>query len=135
MSLQARRLMLDCPAPRDRIILDGMRFYGYHGVNPEEKAQGQPYIVDLSVDLDLRGPGSSDQLEDTVNYTRLYRAIRAIVEGESRNLLEAVAQAIADRILDEFSVEAVGVRVKKPSPPIKGSVIENASVEIYRRRL
>jgi len=135
MSLQAARLMLDRPAPRDRIILDGMRFYGYHGVNPEEKVQGQPYVVDLSVDLDLRGPGGSDQLEDTVNYTRLYRAIRAIVEGESRNLIEAVAQAIADRILEEFSVEAVGVRVKKPRPPIKGSVIENASVEIYRRRL
>ena len=122
MSLQAARLMHDCPAPRDRIILDGMRFYGYHGVNREEKAQGQPYVVDLSVDLDLRGPGGSDQLEDTVNYTRLYRAIRAIVEGESRNLIEAVAQAIADRILDEFSVEAVGVlsliHISEPTRPL-----------------
>ena len=118
----------------DRIILEGMRFYGFHGVNPEEKALGQPYLVDLTVELDLRGPGRTDRLQDTVNYTDLYRAVRGVLEGESKNLLEAAAQAVAKRILDEFPVESVRVRVSKPQPPIRGSVIENASVEIYRRR-
>ncbi len=126
--------MVDRHDPADRIILDGMRFYAYHGVNPEEKAQGQPYLVDLEVELDLRKPGSTDRLEDTVNYTRLYRAVQAVIEGDSKNLLEAAAQAVAIRILDEFPVEAVLVRVKKPRPPIRESVIENAAVEIYRRR-
>ena len=126
--------MVESHDPQDRIILEGMRFYGHHGVNPEEKARGQPYLVDLTVDLDLREPGSTDRLEDTVNYTRLYRAVQAVIEGESKNLLEAAAHAVAIRILEEFPVEAVLVRVKKPRPPIRESVIENAAVEIYRRR-
>ena len=126
--------MADRWPPPDRIILEGMRFYGFHGVNPEEKSLGQPYMVDLTVELDLRGPGRTDRLEDTVNYTSLYRAVQGIMEGESKNLLEAAAQAVANRILEEFPVESVWVRVKKPRPPIRGSVVENASVEIYRRR-
>jgi dihydroneopterin aldolase len=120
--------------PPDRIILEGMQFYGFHGANPEERALGQPYLVDLSVELDLRLPGETDRLEDTVSYTRLYRSVQAVLEGEAKNLLEAVAQAIASRILAEFPVWAVQVRVKKPRPPIKGSVIGHAAVEIYRSR-
>jgi dihydroneopterin aldolase len=71
-------------------------------------------------------------LEDTLSYTHLYRAVQAVLEGESKNLLEATAHAVACRVLAEFPVKAVQVRVKKPRPPIKGSVIENAAVEIYR---
>ena len=120
--------------PTDRIILEGMQFYGFHGVNPEERTLGQSYVVDLAVELDLRQPGASDRLEDTVSYTRLYRAVQEVVEGESRNLLEATAQAIASRVLAEFPVAAVRVRVKKPRPPIRGSVIDHAAVEVYRTR-
>lgn len=120
--------------PADRIVLQGMQFYGYHGVNPEELALGQPYLVDLTVEVDLRAPGVTDRLEDTVNYSRLYRAVREVVEGTPRNLLEAVAEGIAARLLGEFPVQAVQVRVKKLRPPIKGSVVEYAAVEIYRRR-
>ena len=120
--------------PPDRIILEGMQFYGFHGANPEERALGQAYVVDLAVELDLNEPGGSDRLEDTVSYTRLYRAVQGVLEGESKNLLEATAQAIARLVLAEFPVNAVHVLVKKPRPPIRGSVIENASVEIYRVR-
>ena len=118
----------------DRIILAGMQFYGFHGANPEERALGQPYLVDLSVEVDLSRPAVSDQLEDTVNYAHLYRTVRDVVEGDSRNLLESTAQRIADRVLSEFPVKAVQVRVKKPKPPIRGSVIDHAAVEIYRVR-
>ena len=118
----------------DRIVLEGMRFYGFHGVNPEERALGQEYLVDLAVEIDLSRAGRSDRLEDTISYTHVYRAVRDVMEGEPRNLLEAAAQSIADRILSEFPVESVAVRVKKPHPPIRGSVIENATVEIMRRR-
>ena len=120
--------------PPDRIILEGMQFYGFHGVNVEEKSLGQPYVVDLAVEMDLSIPGKSDRLEDTVSYTHLYRSVRKVIEGESRNLLEAAAENVAIRILDEFPVKAVQVRVKKPRPPIKGSFVENAVVEIYRVR-
>jgi len=120
--------------PSDQIILQGMRFYGYHGVNPEEKALGQTYIVDLEAELDLATPGISDDLQDTVSYTHIYRAARAVVEGESRNLLESLAQAIADRALADFPLETVTVTVKKPAPPIKDSSIEFAAVRIRRRQ-
>ena len=120
--------------PPDRIVLEGMQFYGFHGVNAEEKSLGQPYVVDLAVEMDLSIPGKSDRLEDTVSYTHLYRSVRKVIEGESRNLLEAAAENVAIRILDEFPVKAVQVRVKKPRPPIKGSFVENAVVEIYRVR-
>ena len=120
--------------PTDRIVLEGMQFYGFHGVNAEEKSLGQPYVVDLAVEMDLSIPGKSDRLEDTVSYTHLYRSVRKVIEGESRNLLDAAAENVAIRKLDEFPVKAVQVRVKKPRPPIKGSLVENAVVEIYRVR-
>lgn len=126
--------MADRSPPPDRIILEGMQFYGFHGVNAEERALGQSYIVDLKVDMDLTGPGASDRLEETVSYAHLYRAVQEVLEGRSMNLLEATAHGIAVKILAEFPVDGVHVRVKKPRPPIRGSVIENASVEIYRTR-
>ncbi len=118
----------------DRIILQGMRFYGFHGVNPEEKALGQTYVVDLEAEVDLRQPGSSDRLEDTISYTHIYRATREVVEGPSLNLLEALAHRIAGRVLADFPVESVAVTVKKPHPPIKGSSVEYSGVSIQRRR-
>ena len=126
--------MSDRSLPPDRIILEGMQFYGFHGANPEERALGQSYVVDLAVELDLSIPGTSDRLEDTVSYPQLYRAVKSVLEGESKNLLEATAQAIADKVLAEFPVNAVHVALKKPRPPVRGSVIENAAVEIYRTR-
>ena len=118
----------------DRIILEGMQFYGYHGVNPEERVLGQRYVVDLTANLDLRLAGETDRLEDTVSYSHIYRAVRAVMEGEPRNLLESAAQDIADRVLAEFPVDAVSVTVKKPNPPVRGSSIELAAVQIHRAR-
>lgn len=118
----------------DRIILEGMQFYGFHGVNPEERELGQPYLVDLVVETDLRQPGETDRLQDTVSYSHLYHVVQEVVEGDPKNLLEALATAIANRVLAKFPVAAVQVRVKKPRPPIKGSVIEYTAVEIQRTR-
>ena len=126
--------MAESANPPDRIILEGMQFYGFHGVNVEERSLGQSYVVDLAVEMDLGVPGKSDHLEDTVSYTHLYRSVQKVMEGESKNLLEATAEAVANRILEKFPVDAVQVRVKKPRPPIKGSFLENAVVEIYRVR-
>ena len=126
--------MSDLSHQPDRIVLEGMRFYGFHGVNPEERVLGQEYLVDITVEMDLAPAGQSDRLEVTISYAHIYRAVRDVMEGEPRNLLEAAAQSVADRVLADFPVAAVGVRVKKPHPPIRGSVIENATVEIFRRR-
>lgn len=119
----------------DRIILTGLQFYGFHGVNPEERSLGQQFVVELEAELDLSNPAESDRLEDTVSYTQLYRAVKTVMEGEACNLLESAAGTIASSVLDQHpQIDAVRVRVQKPRPPIKGSVIEAAGVEIYRSR-
>lgn len=121
--------------PADRIILTGMQFYGFHGVNPEERQLGQPFTVDLEAELDLQAAGASDNLSDTVSYTHLYRAVQAVIEGPPRRLLEAAAGAIAADLLAQHPlIDAVRVRVHKPRPPIRGSVIASAAIEIHRTR-
>ena len=119
---------------KDRIVLEAMQFHGFHGVNPEERTLGQLFVVNLAVEIDLTKPGRSDRLEDTVSYTHLYRTVQAVMEGEPRMLLEAVAQAVADQVLSSFPVDGVEVSVKKLRPPVRSAVTGQASVEIYRTR-
>ena len=109
-------------------------FYGFHGMNPAEQELGQRFIVDLTATLDLGQAGTSDMLEDTVSYTRLYQTVKEVMEGPSRKLLENVAETIAGRLLDEQDISAVQIRIKKPEVPMKGSVLDYAAVEIVRKR-
>lgn len=118
----------------DSITLEGMIFYGFHGVSAEEQALGQRFVVDLEVQIDLRRPGTSDQLQHTVSYSHLYQMVKEVVEGPRRRLLEAVAEAIAARVLAEVPAAGVRIRVRKPSPPIRGAVLDSASVAIFRAR-
>ena len=118
----------------DRIVLEGMRFFGFHGNNPEERELGQPFVVDLELETDLSIAGASDDLGDTINYAEVYRAVKRVMEGPSRNLLEGVAQDIAEAVLGGFAVDAVRVRVRKTQPPIRDARLESAGVEIYRSR-
>ncbi len=120
--------------PHDSITLEGMTFYAYHGVNPEEKELGQRFVVDLTMEADLSAPGRSDELSDTINYSEVYGMVKAVTEGETYNLLEAVAEAIAQRVLASFPVATVRARVTKPAPPIRGAVLDGVSVEVYRER-
>lgn len=118
----------------DRIILEEMKFYAYHGGSPEERSLGQPFQVDLEAELDLSVPGKSDDLEHTVSYTHLYRIVKEVMEAGPNNLLEALAEEIAHRALASFPIQAIRVRVKKTRPPIKGGVMSGAGVEVYRSR-
>ena len=122
------------PIGSDRIRLEGMVFYGLHGVDPAEKALGQRFVVDLEVERDLRKPGRTDDVGDTINYAQLYRIARGVLEGPSMNLIEALAEGIARRVAESCpGVDAIRVRVRKPEVPIKGSVLAGAVVEIERR--
>ncbi len=118
----------------DKIILNGMVFYGFHGMSPAEQELGQRFVVDLEVHLDLVEAGMSDSLDDTVSYTHLYRKVKEVMEGPSRKLLENAAETIARRVLSESDVSAVRVAIKKPEVPMKGSVLAYAAVEIFRKR-
>lgn len=117
----------------DRIILKGMTFYGYHGVLPGEKEAGRPFVVDLVLYLDLDPAGRRDDLDCTVDYSRVFDAVKRVVEGERFNLVETLASAIAERVLAGFPVEGVRVRVKKPVPPV-GGIMEYAAADVRRWR-
>lgn len=118
----------------DRIYLNKMEFYGYHGVFPEENRLGQRFIVDLIVSLNLKNAGETDHLDDSVNYGELYKLCEEIVEGPPIKLLEAIAEKIAQSILGEFVlISEVTVKVIKPDPPIPGHY-ESVAVEITRGR-
>ena len=96
---------------RDKIQLVGMVFYGFHGIDPAEQELGQRFVVDLEVQRDLSDAGLSDDLRDTVNYSRMYGMVKEVMEGNSRKLLENLAETIARRILQDFDV-----RVKNRLP-------------------
>jgi dihydroneopterin aldolase len=119
----------------DRIIFEDLDYYGYHGAKSEEKVLGQRFRVDLWIDLDLEPAGRSDDLSLTVNYSEVYRLVRDVVEGPSRDTLEAVAQLSAEAVLGRYSrVTGIRVRVKKPGAPIAGAHFGMVAVEIIRRR-
>ncbi|MBM3945666.1 MAG: dihydroneopterin aldolase [SAR202 cluster bacterium] len=120
--------------PRDRILLERMVFYGYHGATPRERETGQRFEVDVEAFADLTKPGMSDQLEDAVDYSKVFAAVKEVVEGRPRRLLESVAEAIATRLLEGFDVAVVRVRVRKPDVPIARASIGSAGVEIYREK-
>jgi 7,8-dihydroneopterin aldolase/epimerase/oxygenase len=118
----------------DKISVNEMTFFGYHGVFPEETRLGQRFNVDLDVYCDLKDAGQSDDLSYSINYAELYFLTREIVEGEPFKLIEAVAEKIANTVLAKFP-QALEVKVKviKPDPPIPG-YYKSVSVEITRSR-
>jgi dihydroneopterin aldolase len=117
----------------DRITLVGMQFMGRHGVSDEERAEPQPFEVDLALRLDLSRPATTDQLADTINYSTLFDLTREVVEERSFHLLEALAGAIADAVLAAHPVDDVEVRVRKPKAPLPGA-FETVEVRIRRTR-
>lgn len=119
----------------DRIHLEGLAFFGYHGVKAEEKRLGQRFLVDLALSLDLRPAGRADDVALTVDYGEVFRLVRGLVEGPSHDTLEALAEDLAVALLDRFSrIEAVTVRVRKPGAPIAGAHFADVAVEITRGR-
>ena len=120
--------------PRDKIELKGMVFYGYHGIAPEEQKLGQRFIVDLEMERDLNKAGLSDDPDDTVNYALVFEKVKQITEGPSRKLLENLAETIAQQVLDGYDLDAIRVIVRKPEVPMQGSILDHASVEIYRTK-
>lgn len=118
----------------DKITLNKMEFYGYHGVFQEETKLGQKFIVDIEVSVELKQAGVTDNLEHSVNYGQLFFEVKEIVEGKPYKLIEAVAEKIAAEILKKYLlIETIMVRVIKPNPPIPGNY-ESVSVEIVRSR-
>jgi dihydroneopterin aldolase len=119
--------------PQDRIRLHNMVFYGYHGVLAAEKEIGQRFVLDLVMYMDLREAGRKDDLKYTVNYAEVYHCVKQQVEEQRFNLLEALAEAIADQVLLCFPVQRIEVSVRKPSAPVVG-IFDYVEVSIERER-
>lgn len=105
-------------ARMDRIELTGIRARGFHGVLPAERRDGQEFVVDVALSLDLRRAGVSDELRETVNYAAVAERVVAAIEGEPLDLIEALAARIVAGCWADPQVRAVDVCVHKPSAPI-----------------
>lgn len=118
----------------DRIELRGLRVRGHHGVFEHERRDGQDFVIDLTVWLDLTPAAASDDLADTLDYGALAQAAADIVAGPPRDLIEAVAGEIAAAVLRYDLVDAVEVTVHKPSAPIPLTFDDVAVVARRSRR-
>jgi dihydroneopterin aldolase len=117
----------------DRIELRGLTVRGHHGVFDFEKRDGQDFVVDITVWIDLDRAGESDDLSDTLDYGELAQRAADIVGGPARNLIEAVAAEIADDVMRDKRVHAVEVVIHKPNAPIP-LAFEDVSVVARRSR-
>lgn len=120
-------------SPRDRILLDDVRFYGQHGVTKAEQAVGAWFSVDTEMSVDLAPAALSDDLRATVDYGGVARRIVEIGTGPRVNLIERLAVTMAEAILRDFGVDEVRIRVRKLTPAMDG-VTGTPAVELTRRR-
>lgn len=118
----------------DKIQIQGLHLYAYHGVNPSEKEEGQPFFLDISCSLSLCAPCRTDRVEDTVSYAKILKTARTAFLSRKFDLLEAAAQTVANAVLDAFPpIKEICVRVRKPYAPIDAD-FDYVAVEITRSR-
>ena len=117
----------------DRITLTGLKVRGNHGVFEHEKRDGQEFVVDITVWIDLDGAAADDDLAQTLDYGKLAERAAAVVAGPSRDLLETVASEIADDIMTDERAYAAEVTLHKPSAPIP-LTFTDVAVTIRRSR-
>lgn len=117
----------------DHILLKGLRVKGFHGVFEHERRAGQDFLIDVALQLDTRPAAGTDQLEDTVDYGALAIGLAEIVRGEPVNLLETLAERLADRCLADQRVVQAEVTVHKPEAPIP-EMFSDVAVRIRRGR-
>jgi dihydroneopterin aldolase len=115
----------------DRILIPGLREQGIHGVLPEERARPQPFEVNVELHVDLAKAGVSDDLADTVDYAAVCDAVSNVVSSESYQLLERLAQRIADVCRTDPRVVGVVIEVRKLEPPVAARV-DHVAVRIQR---
>lgn len=117
----------------DRIELTGLRAFGFHGVYPDERREGQEFAVDAVLELDTAPAAASDDVADTVHYGELAEALVAVLTGAPVNLLETLADRLLSCCLADSRVHAATVTVHKPHAPIPHEFAD-VSVTIRRDR-
>ena len=130
-----RSLQADAPSAGDVDLLSvtGIECYGHHGVFDFERREGQTFVVDLTLAIDTRPAAASDDLADTVHYGELVDAVKAAVERDPVDLIEKLAQRIADVALTDPRVEWVTVTLHKPDAPIEATFAD-VTLSITRKQ-
>lgn len=118
----------------DKILVRGLKIFAYHGVNEEEKIDGQNFILDIDATVDISIPCESDNVDDTVSYAKIIKETTRIFTSQKDDLLERAAQRVADGLFESFDrIQSLRILLKKPEAPIKAD-FEYVGVEINRNR-
>jgi 7,8-dihydroneopterin aldolase/epimerase/oxygenase len=113
-----------------KVELHGLHVFGYHGVEEEEQRLGQPFLYD--VELEVGDRGASDRLEEAIDYTQVAQSIRELSSARRFNLLEALATAVADMLMERFEPESLRLRIRKPQVKPAGLTVEFSAVTVER---
>lgn len=118
----------------NRIIIKGLEVFAYHGVNPEEKRDGQRFVLDITLLADLSAAEYSDNLQDTVNYAAVRKTVTRLMCDNCFDLIERAAACVADGILAAYEkVQGVELTLKKPDAPMSAK-FDYVAVTVSRRR-
>ncbi|MBQ8184147.1 MAG: dihydroneopterin aldolase [Clostridia bacterium] len=113
----------------EKIIIKGLRLWAYHGVNPEEKVDGQNFVLDITAEIDVKKAQISDNVDHTVSYAKIIKTATAVFTAESYNLIETAANKVATEIMEAYpKLTSVTVLLKKPEAPVKAD-FEYVAVE------
>lgn len=118
----------------DKIQLKGLEIFAYHGVNPEEKENGQPFLLDITLCADLSAARQSDRLDDTVNYAAVRKTVQRAFTAEKYDLIERAAHVVCQAVLAEHPrVQEICLTLKKPQAPMNAK-FDYVAVEISLSR-
>jgi len=118
----------------DKILIRDLKIFAYHGVNPEEKRDGQNFVFDIDLSVNMTKACYSDDVNDTVSYAKVIKTVTRVVTQQKYDLLEKVSQVVADSILEEYpEVFNVLITLKKPEAPMKAD-FGWVGVQIFRER-
>lgn len=118
----------------DIIKIKGLKLFAYHGVNPEEKEDGQNFVFDIDLYVNINKACASDDVNDTVSYAKVIKTVRRVFTEAKYDLLEKCAQVVSDAIFEEYpDVQKLEITLKKPEAPMKAD-FEYVAVNIVRTR-
>ena len=117
----------------DRILIEGIKFHGFHGLTKLERQVGVRLSVDVSLEIDLGRSARSDRIADTIDYRKVHARVLEISRARSHKLLESFGLALLDALLEEFPVDRVAVTIRKETPVLDG-IVGSVGVEMARAR-
>ncbi len=118
----------------EKIIIKGLKLFAYHGVNPEEKVDGQNFVLDITATLNADSAKQSDNVDDTVSYAKIIKTVRAVFTEKSYDLIETAANKVGKAIMETYPrLESVTVLLMKPEAPVKADFEYVAVEETFNR--